>query len=141
MNLKGLDEKQISDELPWVNLTIFLRSTSQTDKWEEILHLRDKYVTMKILKKFDLVNVKAAITPMETKDEESFDVDVHLYRSMIGKLQVFLISMLSEGSLSMQGAKPNLGLWYLEEINPLTWKHFSDSGTYWCGPTFDKKSQ
>ncbi|GJT20641.1 hypothetical protein Tco_0890578 [Tanacetum coccineum] len=99
MNLKGLDEKQISDELPWVNLTIFLRSTSQTDKWEEILHLRDKYVTMKILKKFDLVNVKAAITPMETKDEESFDVDVHLYRSMIGKLQVFLISMLSEGSL------------------------------------------
>ncbi|GKB06424.1 hypothetical protein Tco_0834657, partial [Tanacetum coccineum] len=42
-----------------------------------------------ILKKFDLVNVKAAITPMEsklplTKDEEAFDVDVHLYRSMIG---------------------------------------------------------
>ncbi|GJY28596.1 hypothetical protein Tco_0404363 [Tanacetum coccineum] len=36
-----------------------------------------------ILKKFDLVNVKAAITPMETKlpltkDEEAFDVDVHL---------------------------------------------------------------
>ncbi|GKC09063.1 hypothetical protein Tco_1000673, partial [Tanacetum coccineum] len=41
---------------------------------------QDKYVA-KILKKFDLVNVKAAITPMEikmplTKDEESFDVDV-----------------------------------------------------------------
>ncbi|GKF71314.1 hypothetical protein Tco_0207428, partial [Tanacetum coccineum] len=48
----------------------------------------DKYVA-EILKKFDLVNVKAAITPMETKlpltkDEEAFDVDVHLYRSMIG---------------------------------------------------------
>ncbi|GJZ59939.1 reverse transcriptase domain-containing protein [Tanacetum coccineum] len=41
-----------------------------------------------ILKKFDLVNVKTAITPMETKvaltkDEEAVDVDVHLYRSMI----------------------------------------------------------
>ncbi|GJW10445.1 putative ribonuclease H-like domain-containing protein [Tanacetum coccineum] len=44
---------------------------------------QDKYVA-EILKKFDLVNVKAAITPMETKmpltkDEEAFDVDVHLY--------------------------------------------------------------
>ncbi|GKD48265.1 ribonuclease H-like domain, reverse transcriptase, RNA-dependent DNA polymerase, partial [Tanacetum coccineum] len=41
---------------------------------------QDKYVA-EILKKFDLVNVKAAITPMETKmpltkDEEAFDVDV-----------------------------------------------------------------
>ncbi|GJS87753.1 hypothetical protein Tco_0770389, partial [Tanacetum coccineum] len=41
-----------------------------------------------ILKKFDLVNVKSAITPMETnvaltKDEEAVDVDVYLYRSMI----------------------------------------------------------
>ncbi|GJV32455.1 putative ribonuclease H-like domain-containing protein [Tanacetum coccineum] len=54
-----------------------------------------------ILKKFDLCNVKAAITPMETKlpltkDEEAFDVDVHLYRSMIGKLQKTFISMLSK---------------------------------------------
>ncbi|GJU98992.1 putative ribonuclease H-like domain-containing protein [Tanacetum coccineum] len=61
---------------------------------------QDKYVA-EILKKFDLVNVKAAITPMETKlpltkDEEAFDVDVHLYRSMIGKLQRFLHLMLSE---------------------------------------------
>ncbi|GJS95912.1 hypothetical protein Tco_0802880 [Tanacetum coccineum] len=49
---------------------------------------QDKYVA-EILKKFDLVNVKNAITPMETKvaltkDEEAVDVDVHLYRSMIG---------------------------------------------------------
>ncbi|GKA29291.1 reverse transcriptase domain-containing protein [Tanacetum coccineum] len=53
----------------------------------------NKYVA-EILKKFDLVNVKAAITPMETKmpltkDEEAFDVDVHLYRSMIGSLMYF----------------------------------------------------
>ncbi|GKF75971.1 putative ribonuclease H-like domain-containing protein, partial [Tanacetum coccineum] len=49
--------------------------------------LPSKYVA-EILKKFDLVNVKTAITPMETKvaltkDEEAVDVDVHLYRSMI----------------------------------------------------------
>ncbi|GJT57610.1 putative ribonuclease H-like domain-containing protein [Tanacetum coccineum] len=45
----------------------------------------------KILKKFDFVNVKTASTPIETqkplvKDEEASDVDVHLYRSMIGSL-------------------------------------------------------
>ncbi|GKA07650.1 putative ribonuclease H-like domain-containing protein [Tanacetum coccineum] len=48
---------------------------------EGIFISQDKYVA-EILKKFDLVNVKAAITPMETKmpltkDEEAFDVDVH----------------------------------------------------------------
>ncbi|GJV60456.1 putative ribonuclease H-like domain-containing protein [Tanacetum coccineum] len=53
---------------------------------------QDKYVA-DMLKKFDLVNVKAAITPMETKlpltkDEDAFDVDVHLYRSMIGSLML-----------------------------------------------------
>ncbi|GKF06181.1 putative ribonuclease H-like domain-containing protein [Tanacetum coccineum] len=42
------------------------------------------YKRAEILKKFDLVNVKTAITPMETKvaltkDEEAVDVDVHLY--------------------------------------------------------------
>ncbi|GJY14429.1 putative ribonuclease H-like domain-containing protein [Tanacetum coccineum] len=51
---------------------------------------KDKYVA-EILKKFDFVNVKTASTPIETqkplvKDEEASDVDVHLYRSMIGSL-------------------------------------------------------
>ncbi|GJZ53203.1 putative ribonuclease H-like domain-containing protein [Tanacetum coccineum] len=45
----------------------------------------------KILKKFDFVSVKTVSTPIETqkplvKDEEASDVDVHLYRSMIGSL-------------------------------------------------------
>lgn len=44
-----------------------------------------------MLKKFDLASVKTTVTPMEnkvalTKDEEADDVDVHLYRSMIGSL-------------------------------------------------------
>ncbi|GKE01615.1 putative ribonuclease H-like domain-containing protein [Tanacetum coccineum] len=62
-------------------LTFFLGLQVKQNKGG-IFISQDKYVT-EILKKFDLVTVKAAITPMETKvpltkDEESFDVDVHL---------------------------------------------------------------
>ncbi|GJR09483.1 putative ribonuclease H-like domain-containing protein [Tanacetum coccineum] len=51
----------------------------------------------KILKKFDFANVKTASTPIETqkplvKDEEASDVDVHLYRSMIGSLMYLTAS-------------------------------------------------
>ncbi|GKF76766.1 putative ribonuclease H-like domain-containing protein, partial [Tanacetum coccineum] len=68
-------------------LTFFL-GLQVKQKKAGIFISQDKYVA-KILKKFNLVNVKAAITPMETKvvltkDEEAIDVDVHLYRSMIG---------------------------------------------------------
>ncbi|GKC69208.1 hypothetical protein Tco_1115091, partial [Tanacetum coccineum] len=49
-----------------------------------------KYVD-EILKKFGFSTVKTASTPIETskplmKDENAEDVDVHLYRSMIGSL-------------------------------------------------------
>ncbi|GJT42342.1 retrovirus-related pol polyprotein from transposon TNT 1-94 [Tanacetum coccineum] len=51
---------------------------------------QDKYVT-EILKKFGFTDVKIASTPMETqkhliKDKDGEEVDVHLYRSMIGSL-------------------------------------------------------
>nr|GEU60198.1 hypothetical protein [Tanacetum cinerariifolium] len=51
---------------------------------------QDKYVA-KILKKFRFTDVKTASTPIETqnpllKDEDGKDVDVHMYRSMIGSL-------------------------------------------------------
>ncbi|GKC18197.1 hypothetical protein Tco_1014979, partial [Tanacetum coccineum] len=57
---------------------------------------QDKYVA-DILKKFDFATVKTANTPMETnkallKDEEAADVDVHLYRSMIGLLMYLTTS-------------------------------------------------
>ncbi|GKE39920.1 hypothetical protein Tco_1463325, partial [Tanacetum coccineum] len=57
----------------------------------------DKYVA-EILKKFNFV-VKTASTPIETqkplvKDEEASDVDVHLYRSMIGSLIYLTASRL-----------------------------------------------
>ena len=51
---------------------------------------QEKYVA-DMLKKFDFANIKTAVTPTETrlpltKDEDAEDVDVHLYRSMIGSL-------------------------------------------------------
>ncbi|GJS94200.1 retrovirus-related pol polyprotein from transposon TNT 1-94 [Tanacetum coccineum] len=56
---------------------------------------QDKYGT-EILKKFGFTNVKTASTPMETqkpllKDEDAKEVDVYLYRSMIGSLMYLLI--------------------------------------------------
>nr|GEV60652.1 putative ribonuclease H-like domain-containing protein [Tanacetum cinerariifolium] len=57
---------------------------------------QDKYVA-DILKKFDFYLVKIANTPIETnkallKDKEAADVDVHLYRSMIGSLMYLTAS-------------------------------------------------
>nr|GEX36556.1 retrotransposon protein, putative, Ty1-copia subclass [Tanacetum cinerariifolium] len=51
---------------------------------------QDKYVA-EILKKFGFIELKTASTPMETqkpllKDEDGEEVDVHMYRSMIGSL-------------------------------------------------------
>nr|GEU48329.1 hypothetical protein [Tanacetum cinerariifolium] len=58
--------------------------------------LQDKYAAG-ILKKFDFSSVKTASTPIETnkallKDEEAADVDVYLYRSMIGSLMYLTAS-------------------------------------------------
>nr|GFA95467.1 hypothetical protein [Tanacetum cinerariifolium] len=67
-------------------------------KEDGIFISQDKYVA-EILKKFDFLNVKTASTPIETqnplvKDEEADDVDVHLYRSMIGSLMYLTASRL-----------------------------------------------
>ncbi|GJS25123.1 putative ribonuclease H-like domain-containing protein [Tanacetum coccineum] len=70
-------------------LTFFL-GLQVKQKPNGIFISQDKYVD-EILKKFDFASVKTASTPIETqkplvKDEEASDVDVHLYRSMIGSL-------------------------------------------------------
>nr|GEV52336.1 hypothetical protein [Tanacetum cinerariifolium] len=70
-------------------LTIFL-GLQVTQKDDGIFISQDKYVD-EILKKFSFLTVKTTSTPMETlkplmKDENAEDVDVHLYRSMIGSL-------------------------------------------------------
>ncbi|GKA57352.1 retrovirus-related pol polyprotein from transposon TNT 1-94 [Tanacetum coccineum] len=70
-------------------LTFFL-GLQVTQKDDGIFISQDNYVN-EILKKFGFSTVKTASTPMETskpllKDAEAEDVDVHLYRSMIGSL-------------------------------------------------------
>ncbi|GKB77406.1 hypothetical protein Tco_0944301, partial [Tanacetum coccineum] len=69
------------------------RASSSTTR---IFISQDKYVA-DILKKFDFITVKTTSTPIETnksllKDEEAEDVDVHLYRSMIGSLMYLIAS-------------------------------------------------
>ncbi|GJY23515.1 uncharacterized mitochondrial protein-like protein [Tanacetum coccineum] len=70
-------------------LTFFL-GLQVKQKKDGIFICQDKYVK-EILKKFGFTKVKTASTPMETKkpllkDEDGEEVDVHIYRSMIGSL-------------------------------------------------------
>ncbi|GKB85209.1 putative ribonuclease H-like domain-containing protein [Tanacetum coccineum] len=70
-------------------LTFFL-GLQVKQKEDGIFISQDKYVD-EILKKFGFSSIRTASTPMETnkalkKDEDGEDVDVHLYRSMIGSL-------------------------------------------------------
>ncbi|GKC50792.1 putative ribonuclease H-like domain-containing protein [Tanacetum coccineum] len=76
-------------------LTFFL-GLQVTQKDDGIFISQDKYVD-EILMKFGFLTVKIASTPMETskpllKDAEAEDVDVHLYRSMIGSLMYLTAS-------------------------------------------------
>ncbi|GJV16523.1 putative ribonuclease H-like domain-containing protein [Tanacetum coccineum] len=76
-------------------LTFFL-GLQVKQKKDGIFISQDKYVA-KILKKFRFIEVKTASTPMETqkpllKDEDGEEVDVHMYRSMIGSL-MYLTSL------------------------------------------------
>ncbi|GKB40661.1 hypothetical protein Tco_0885603 [Tanacetum coccineum] len=73
------------------------------ERWVAVMHRecgifisQDNYVA-DILKKFDFVTIKTVSTPIEThkallKDEEAENVDVHLYRSMIGSLMYLIAS-------------------------------------------------
>nr|GFD21955.1 uncharacterized mitochondrial protein AtMg00810-like [Tanacetum cinerariifolium] len=70
-------------------LTFFL-GLQVKQKQDGIFISQDKYIA-KILKKFRFSEVKTASTSMGTlkallKDEDGQEVDVHIYRSMIGSL-------------------------------------------------------
>ncbi|GJZ49350.1 putative ribonuclease H-like domain-containing protein [Tanacetum coccineum] len=70
-------------------LTFFL-GLQVKQKEDGIFISQDKYVG-EILKKFSFSSIRTANTPMETnkaltKDEDGKDVDIHLYKSMIGSL-------------------------------------------------------
>ncbi|GJV04631.1 putative ribonuclease H-like domain-containing protein [Tanacetum coccineum] len=104
-------------------LTFFLRlQVKQKD--DGIFISQDKYVT-EILKKFGFTNVKTTSTPMETqkpllKDEHGEEVDVHLYRSMIGSL-MYLTSSRSDIMFAVYAC-----LWYPKD-SPFNLVAYTDS--------------
>ncbi|GJS91134.1 putative ribonuclease H-like domain-containing protein [Tanacetum coccineum] len=133
-------------------LTFFL-GLQVKQKADGIFISQDKYVA-EILKKFDFANVKTASTPIETqkplvKDEEASDVDVHLYRSMIGSLMyltasrpdiMFAVCACSRFQVTPKSShlsvvkrifrylkgKPKLGLWY-PRVSSFDLESYSDS--------------
>nr|GFA15937.1 putative ribonuclease H-like domain-containing protein [Tanacetum cinerariifolium] len=133
-------------------------------KSDGIFISQDKYVAG-ILKKFDFVTVKIASTPMKSnkpliKDEEAKDVDVHLYRSMIGSLMYLTTSrpditftvcdcarfQVTPKTSHLHDVKrifrylkgqPKLGLWYPKDL-PFDLEAYSDSD--YARASLDKKS-
>ncbi|GJW85187.1 ribonuclease H-like domain-containing protein [Tanacetum coccineum] len=88
------EEVYVSQPPGFIDLKFSKKITRQ--KEDGIFISQDKYVT-EILKKFDFMSVKTASTPIETqkplvKDEKAADVDVHLYRSIIGSLMYLTAS-------------------------------------------------
>ncbi|GJS98775.1 retrovirus-related pol polyprotein from transposon TNT 1-94, partial [Tanacetum coccineum] len=125
---------------------------------------QDKYVA-DILKKFDFLTLKTTRTPIETnkallKDEEAEDVDVHLYRLMIGSMMyltaskpdiMFAVYACARFQVTLKVShlhavkrifrylkgQPKLGLWYPKD-SPFDLEAFSDSD--YAGASLDRKS-
>nr|GEW40110.1 hypothetical protein [Tanacetum cinerariifolium] len=133
-------------------------------KKDGIFISQDKYVT-EILKKFRFTEVKNASTPMETqkplpKDEDGKEVDVHMYRSMIGSLMYLISSrpniIFTVCAYARYQVNPKvshlhavkrifrylksqlkLGFWYLKD-SPLDLVAYTDSD--YAGASLDMKS-
>ncbi|GJS29491.1 putative ribonuclease H-like domain-containing protein [Tanacetum coccineum] len=144
-------------------LTFFL-GLQVTQKDDGIFISQDKYVD-EILKKFGFSTVKTASTPMETskplmKDENAEDVDVHLYRSMIGSLMyltssrpdiMFVVCACARFQVTPKVShlhavkrifrylkgQPKLGLWYPKD-SPFDLEAYTDSD--YAGASLDRKS-
>nr|GEU34477.1 uncharacterized mitochondrial protein AtMg00810-like [Tanacetum cinerariifolium] len=144
-------------------LSFFLGLQVQQNN-DGIFIIQDKYVA-DILKKFDFSTVKTASTPMKpnkalVKDAKAEDVDVHLYRSMIGSLMYLIASkpditfvicayarfQVTPNTSHLHAVKrifrylkgkPKLGLWYPRDL-PFDLEAYSDSD--YVGASFDRKS-
>ncbi|GJY88821.1 putative ribonuclease H-like domain-containing protein [Tanacetum coccineum] len=118
-------------------LTFFL-GLQVKQKEDGIFISQDKYVA-EILKKFNYTDVKSASTLVDlekplVKDGDADDVDVHLYRSMIGSLMYLTTSR--PDIIYLKG-KPTLGLWYSRD-SPFELVAYTDSD--YAGATQDRKS-
>ncbi|GJW99962.1 putative reverse transcriptase, RNA-dependent DNA polymerase [Tanacetum coccineum] len=125
---------------------------------------QDKYVAH-ILKKFDFLSIRTATTPIESnkplvKDEDGVDVDVHVYRSMIGSLMyltasrpdiMFAVCACARFQVTPKAShlnavkrifrylkhQPKLGLWYPRDSH-FELEAYSDSD--YRGASLDRKS-
>ncbi|GJU73829.1 putative ribonuclease H-like domain-containing protein [Tanacetum coccineum] len=151
-------------QMSYMGKLSFFLGLQVKQKTDGIFISQDKYVA-EMLTKFDIASVKTALTPMETKvaltkDEEAADVDVHLYRSMIGSLMyltasrpdiMFAVCACSRFQVTLKTShlhavkrifkylkgKPNLGLWYPRESS-FDLEAYTDSD--YAGASLDRKS-
>ncbi|GKB42220.1 uncharacterized mitochondrial protein-like protein [Tanacetum coccineum] len=150
-----------------IDKTLFIKrdkGLQVKQKEDGIFISQDKYVT-EILKKFGFTNVKTASTPMETqklllKDEDGEEVDVHLYRSMIGSLMyltssrpdiMFAVCACARYQVNPKVShlyavkrifrylkgQPKLGLWYPKD-SPFDLVAYTDSD--YARASLDRKS-
>nr|GEV48787.1 hypothetical protein [Tanacetum cinerariifolium] len=99
----GFTNKYLCDEFEQIMHNIFQMSSMeeltfflglQVQQKEDGIFINQYKYVGEILKKFGFFNIRSASTLMETpkvltKDEDGEDVNVHLYRSMIGSLMYF----------------------------------------------------
>nr|GEU31752.1 uncharacterized mitochondrial protein AtMg00810-like [Tanacetum cinerariifolium] len=151
-------------QMSFVGELSFFLGLQVKQKSDGIFISQDKYMA-EILKKFDFVTVKSASTPMESnkpliKDEEAEDIDVHLYRSMIGSLMylttsrpdiTFTMCACARFQITLKTShlhavkiifrclkgQPKLGLWYPKD-SPFDLEAYSDSD--YAGASLDRKS-
>ncbi|GJR89322.1 putative ribonuclease H-like domain-containing protein [Tanacetum coccineum] len=112
--------------------------------FEKLMHEKFQMSSMGELTFFlglqvQFTEVKTASTPMETqkpllKDEDGKEVDVHMYRSMIGSL-MYLTS--SRPDIMYLKGQPKLGLWYLKD-SLFDLVAYTDSD--YAGASLDRKS-
>ncbi|GJV60325.1 putative ribonuclease H-like domain-containing protein [Tanacetum coccineum] len=131
---------------------------------EGIFISQDKYVA-DMLKKFDFLSIRTATTPIESnkpliKDEDGVDVDVHVYRSMIGSLMylttsrpdiMFAVCACARFQVTPKAShlnavkrifrylkhQPKLSLWYPRD-SPFELEAYLDSD--YGGTSLDRKS-
>ncbi|GKE14651.1 hypothetical protein Tco_1422228 [Tanacetum coccineum] len=105
------------------------KTQSMYTEFKDYMHKRFQMSSIAdILKKFDFCSIKTATTPIMSnkplvKDEDGVDVDVHVYRSMIGSLMYLTASRPDIMYLKHQ---PKLGLWYPRN-SPFELEDISDS--------------
>nr|GEY61498.1 hypothetical protein [Tanacetum cinerariifolium] len=151
-----------------IDKTLFIKKDKNDimlvkQKEDGIFISQDKYVA-EILKKFDFMIIKTTSTPIETKkplvkDAKATDVDVHLYRSMIGSLMymtasrhdiMYAVCACSRFQVASKTShlhvvkrifrylkgQPKLGIWYPKE-SAFDLEAYSDSD--YAGANLDRK--